>query len=107
MEGGLANADHWRAGETPCGIKAGVVKIRDNVRVHIGRLADLGDQARHRERLIVIAFNAGRAEIRIDRHNLRARRGDPQRRIVELARHRAGGVRINNKDAHRSGVTWR
>ena len=84
-----------RAASSPVSSKQAMTKASA-----LARLADLLDEARNRERLVEIAFDAGRPEIGIDRCDLDARRSCGLGRRADLLRHRAGGVRIDDVDTH-------
>ena len=70
-----------RAASSPVSSKQAMMKASA-----LARLADLLDQPRNRERLVVIALDAGRPKIGIDGGDLDARRGrGPGRRADLLA----------------------
>ena len=70
MERGFANADDRRGRRASRSIETGIVETGDDEGVGAARLADLLDQPRNRERLVVIALDAGRTKIGIDRRDL-------------------------------------
>ena len=64
MEGRLANANDRRLRRASRGVKPGVVETGDDEGVGAASLTDLLNEARNRERLVEIAFDAGRARNR-------------------------------------------
>src|SRR4051794_19115948 len=68
---------------------------------------DLGQQSRHRERLIVVALDGSRAIRRIDGDNLRFRCRRGARGAADLVGHGGGGIRIDDENAHVIGPSVR
>src|ERR1700722_20577541 len=104
MEGGLADANHRRGrGASRC-IKSSVVEAGDDEGVRACGLANLRYEPRNRENLVEIALDAGRPEVGIDGADLDTWGGGGLGRGADLHRHRVGGVRIDDTDAHRFGL---
>ena len=88
MEGRFADAEDGRAGRATRGLQPAVVEAGDDEGVGVGGLADFIEQARQRERLVEIAFDAGGPEFGIDRGHMRVRpcdgaRGPSILRVIE------------------------
>lgn len=70
MKRGLADPEDRSFGRASRRVEAGVVETGDDEGVGVAGLADLLDQPWNRERLVEIAFDAGRAEIGVDSGDL-------------------------------------
>jgi hypothetical protein len=106
---GLGDPEHRPARDAARGVDPGIVEAGDDVAVEPRRLtlAHLVEQARDGERLVVVAFDAGRPHDRGGRRDLGAEVRDGTRSRVDLCRHRARGVRVDDENAHATrSPTW-
>src|SRR5690606_11742045 len=105
--GGLGDADHRAAGQLARGVEAGVAEAGDHVAVGgplLLRPGDLGEQAGHGERLVVVALDRGRAHRRRHRPDRGAGAGGGRRAGLDGGGHRRGGVGVDDEDACRGHV---
>ena len=100
MERRLADPNDRRLGRGARGLEAGVVETGDDESVGVLRLGDLRQEAGNGKGLVEIAFDAWRAELRIDRADLDSGRRGGFRSIADLRRHRGGGVGVDDVDPH-------
>ena len=84
------------------GVEPGVVEAGDDGGVGAFALApgDLDQQARHRQRLVVVALDRDRPHREVTATISRRRRGHRARRRGDRLGHRGGGVGIDDEDAH-------
>ena len=102
MKGCLADTDDGRRSDLACGIEPGIVEARNDVRIGSRRIrfAHFHEQARQRHRLVEVAFDRDRPRRRRDGFDGRAGCCSFFRRALDRRRHRGGGVRIDDPDAH-------
>ena len=100
VKGGLTDPQHRRSGQRAGGVEPRVVEAGDDVSRDAARLAlaDLREEAGHRERLVVVALDrAGpisglTAVIRVPRE------ATASAAARDLVRHRCGRIRIDDQD---------